>query len=609
MFPSRYLCLALVLLCGHVVTAQTVVNSTFVNPVFGYDNYDDPNNWNPAEVPNNTATKLFNVNIATFFEVEVAIDATISNLHLGSSTGLAVKLGKTFTVTGATTIELPGGGIDIESYSPAPPSKFDAGTLSTFSNHTLRGGYILDGSILQFRGADVWNLRGGGLRLTGPLSAVVDEAGNDALRNLALVDASAQITLDNRNLVTNAPFLNEGSLSLWSSTLGPSTFTATAGLRNFDASTRTLSSGSFDLSGGTLRFDGADVVNLASTIYLASNLGLTDLAGNDGFRNLARILPTGVLSLGRDFTSVGSFTNDGRLAVNGSTFTVTGALNNFNASSQTLTGGTYSLTGGVLRFSGSDIVHNGASITLNEDPDPFGPHAVGRITDLEGNNALRNFSDNLASGSFALSPGQLFVAPGNFTNAGHVTMGAPAPAHDNRTAAEFRVPAGSSYNQTGGVTVNAARFTADSVNVAGGTFFNRGLTIEYGVPPAGGITGNLNISSGVFVPYGGISGNLSVGGNGRFHPTIGRFTDSILVQGSTSLGGTLEVELTGNRFPGNSEVITVLQSSGPITGTFSNAANGARIKTTDGGGSFVVLYESNAVKLTQFELSPSPAQL
>ena len=607
MFSSRYL----VLFFGWVqfAGAQTVVNSTFVNPAFGYGNYNEPNNWNPAEVPNNTATKVFNVNIATFFEVQVTIDATISNLHLGSATGLAVKLGKTFTVAGSTTIDFPGGLIDIESYAPAPPSKFDAGTLSAFSDHTLRGEYVLEGSILQFRGADVWNLRGGGLRLSGPLSAVVDEAGNDALRNLALVDSTAQITLQERNFVTNAPFLNEGSLNLWSSTLGPSTFTATAGLKNFDAVTRTLSGGRFDLGGGTLRFDGADVVNLASTVYLASNLGLTDLAGNDGFRNLAHVLPTGVLSLGRDFTSVGSFSNDGQLAVNDSAFTVTGALNNFDASSQTLTGGTYSLTGGVLKFSGADIVHNGASIILTQDSDPFGPHAVGRITDLNGNDALRNFRDNLPSGSFTLSPGQLFVAPGNFTNAGTVTLRAKAPAHDNRAVAEFRVPPGSSYNQTGGATVNAASFTADNVNVAGGTFFNRGRTIEYGVPSAGGITGNLNISGGVLVPDGAVGGNLSVGGNGRFHPTIGRFTDSILVQGSTSLGGTLEVELTGNRFPANSEVITVLQGSGPITGTFSNAANGARIPTTDGGGSFVVVYETNAVKLTQFELSPAPAQL
>lgn len=113
----------------------------------------------------------------------------------------------------------------------------------------------------------------------------------------------------------------------------------------------------------------------------------------------------------------------------------------------------------------------------------------------------------------------------------------------------------------------------------------------------------------MLVPSGTVAGNLTLGANARFHSTTGLFTDSVLIQGSTTLGGTLEVELTGYRFPASSEVFTLLQSWGPMGGTFSNAPNGARIRTTDGGGSFVVLYESNAVKLTGFELSPSPAQL
>jgi hypothetical protein len=118
----------------------------------------------------------------------------------------------------------------------------------------------------------------------------------------------------------------------------------------------------------------------------------------------------------------------------------------------------------------------------------------------------------------------------------------------------------------------------------------------------------LTVSNGLLVPSGGVV-NLTLGANARFHSMIGRFTDSIYVAGSAALGGTLEVELTGYRFPGSSEILTLLQNKGPMIGTFSNAPNGARITTTDGGGSFVVVYESNAVKLTQFELSPSPPQL
>jgi len=597
MFPLRYLLLPLVLVWGQFASAQTVVNSTYVGQCSGA--YSDASCWSPAQVPNNTASTTYKVSVGG--GVSVDIDATISNLTLARSSGLHVV--KTFTVTG-TTNPSPDGLIDISSYSNAP-AKFNAGTLSNFSDHTLRGNYDLRGT-LQFRAADIWTFRDGTLDL-GALSAIVDEFGNDGLRNLARIEASGTMILDGRNFVTNAPFLNEGSLLLQSIS-SPSMFTAAAGLRNFDASTRTLSGGTFDLGAGTVRFDGADVVNLASTFYLGSGLGVTDLAGTDGFRNLARILPGGVLNIGRDFTTAGSFTNDGALVLTRSTFTITGALNNFDAATHTLTGATYALEGSTdaygspgsaLKFSGADIVHNQASISLS----------AGKIMDLAGNDGLRNFSDNLANGSFTVNPAQLFVAPGNFTNAGNITTTPTAPVHDTRTRAEFRVPAGSFYTQTAGATVNGATFTAD-INILGGSFFNRALGLNgFGVPDPGQIKGHLNISNGMLVPSGAVTGNLTLGVNARFHSTIGKFTDSVLIQGSTTLGGTLEVELTGYRFPANSEVFTVLQSSGPISGTFSNAPNGARIRTTDGGGSFVVVYESNAVKLTGFELSPSPAQL
>lgn len=600
MFSPGSLCFALILGWVQFASAQVVVDSTFLNryPASGYDIYNDPNNWSPAEVPNNTAAKLFNVNITTFFQVGVAIDVTISNLTLGgSATGLGVR-GKTFTVTGTTTNEIYDGYIEVSS-NPGAPAKFDAGTLSSFSDHTFRGNYVLRGATLQFRGADIRTFRDGDLSLEGPLSAIVDEAGNNALRNLARLEASGTMILDGRNFVTNAPFLNEGSLLLWAIP-NPSMFVAASGLRNFDASTRTLSGGIFDLKGGELRFDGADVVNLASTVYLGYRPGLTDLAGNDGFRNLAHILPGGALLLARNFTSAGSFTNDGELELGHVTFTVTGALNNFNAASRTLTGGTYSITAGVLKFSSADIVHNEASISLSE----------AKITDLAGNDALRNFNDNLANGSFVVNPSQLFVAPGNFTNAGKVTTKPRGAIHDERASGEFRVPAGSSYTQTAGLTVNGAAFTADNVNILGGSFFNRALELHpFGVPFPGQIKGNLNVSNGVLLAGGSITGNLTLGANARFHSTIGEFAHSIVIQGSTTLGGTLEVELTGYRFPGSSDVITLLRSSGPMSGNFSNAPSGARIRTTDGAGSFLVLYESNVVKLTGFELSPSPAQL
>ena len=608
MFPPHSCLLALaILLSCRFAFAQTVVNSTFVDtyPGSSYWAYEDPSHWNPGEVPNNTPTKQFNVTIATFYEVEAASDVTISNLTLaGTASGFGV-FNKTFTVTGTTTIQSQGQGLIEVSGVPATPAKFDAGTLSSFSDHTLRGNYYRLMGTLQFRGADIWAFRDGALELH-PGSAIIDEFGNGALRNFALLDSAAVLYLYGQNVVTNAAFLNEGVLVLtWLN--APSTFTALSGLRNFEGSPKTLRGGRFELTGGTVRFDAADIVNLASTVSLGTDLGIADLAGNDGLRNLAHILPDGVLNIGRDFTTAGSFTNDGSLQLNKSTFTITGALNNFDASSHTLTGGIYDLAGSTdyygspgstLKFSGADIVHNQASISLS----------AGKIMDLAGNDGLRNFNDNGAHGSFTVSPAQLFVAPGNFTNAGTVTLNPLSPAHDNRTVAAFQVPAGSSYTQTAGTTVNAGTITAD-INVLGGSFLNRSLSYYGGLPATGRVQGHVNVSNAVFVPKGSMSGNLTLGANARFHSTIGWVADSILVQGSTTLGGTLEVELTGYSFPKNSDVITILQSQGAMSGTFVNAADGARIKTSDGAGSFVVDYESNTVKLREFELSPSPATL
>ena len=171
MVPSRHLCLALFLLCGHFATAQTVVQSIFLNR-FPAANYDDPSNWSPAEVPNNTALKNYNVLINVGFAVEVNTDATISNLAIsGAFTGLNVR-GKTFVVTGTTTDGIESGSIDIESSATAA-AKFDAGMLTTFSNKTLTGNYTISSygspATLQFRGADISRLSNAhlGLRAAG----------------------------------------------------------------------------------------------------------------------------------------------------------------------------------------------------------------------------------------------------------------------------------------------------------------------------------------------------------------------------------------------------------------------------------------------------------
>ena len=59
--------------------------------------------------------------------------------------------------------------------------------------------------------------------------------------------------------------------------------------------------------------------------------------------------------------------------------------------------------------------------------------------------------------------------------------------------------------------------------------------------------------------------------------------------------------------PATTATLTILSATSPVIGSFANAANGARINTADGKGSFLVTYGAgsaspNAVTLSQFLL-------
>jgi hypothetical protein len=607
MVPSRYLCLALFLLCGHLASAQTVVNSTFIDALTGTYAYGNPNNWSPAEVPNNTATRQYNVTIPQIFYVIGDTDATVSNLTLA---GFFDLYNKNFVVTGATAMEGDPGSAALIVDAVSSPASFNAGKLTSFSGGTLRGYYVLSGfdqtATLQFDGANI-NALGdnSSLILSGPLVRVIDENGNDALRNLTRVESSAHLTLGGSNRATSVPFTNLGEITL-GTFFEPTIFEAVGGSGNFDPGTRTISGGSFVIGqpyyqGQTwalaeFRFPDADVVNNGSSIQLAGPLSrMADLAGNDGLRGLAHNLASGSLTFDRhDFTTAGTFANDGSLTLLGSQFTTTGGLSNFDPATRTLSGGSYSISsGGILKFPGADIVRNAATISLS----------VSHITDLAGNDALRNFDDNLAAGSFTVGKGQLFVAPGNFTNAGRLEtiFSGPAIHEPIWESGEFRLPAGSTYTQTGGLTVNGGIFTAENINISGGSFAGR----------YGAIKGNLTVSNGTVSAGGTIDGNLTLGAQAHVHATIGQyyFEEWSDITGAASLNGTLEIELIGPVSLSSENEIEILHHAGSVTGTFSNAPPGARITTVDGTGSFVVVYEPDKVKLTDFRALPPPAQL
>ena len=96
---------------------------------------------------------------------------------------------------------------------------------------------------------------------------------------------------------------------------------------------------------------------------------------------------------------------------------------------------------------------------------------------------------------------------------------------------------------------------------------------------------------------------ITVGGTA----TSGATSPGILqVNGAATVAGNLSVAFSSTAtLPALSDTLTIVSATAPVTGSFANAASGARVNTADGKGSFLVTYGAgssapNAVTLSQF---------
>lgn len=597
-------------------TAQSTVESTFLP---GYGEYQVPHHWSPAEVPNNSSTRRYNIQIApgrsVTYDGKLSMgagpDATVSSAVFEGS--LVVRSGTlsveqtTFLATEPTTF-YRGTAISVISTSSGGAT-FNAGTLSSYADGTLTGSYsvqAVDGpAVLRFRGADVNTLQSASVDLRGSAAQLLDEAGQDALRSLAHVDLASGLNIYERSLTTTSPLMVEGFVSVtssYSSTGTATLFSAASGLRNFDSATRTIRGGSFSIDGlggsapAEFRFPSGDIVTNGSAIkVLGASARMADLSGQDALRNLAHNLPDGSLHFSHHSRTVpGDFTNEGRLSVLLGSFAVTGRLQNYHPTTRTLRGGSYELSAATLRIPGADIEHNAASIVLGYQS---------KIVDGAGNDALRNLAVNTAEGELIIGTTAVFTTASGFSNYGRLEtfpgVPPPRPWHPAMPSGEFSVAAGSAYTQLAGATVNSGVLRADRVEISGGALSGNGA-----------IHGNVTVTDAAVSPGGYIRGDLTLAKGSRVQSVAGRYgISSWQVDGAVLLGGALEFQPSGEMFLDRNTVLTLLQSTGPVSGKFDNAPAGARVATVDGSGSFVVLYEANAVKLTDFHPNPPPAQL
>jgi hypothetical protein len=206
------------------------------------------------------------------------------------------------------------------------------------------------------------------------------------------------------------------------------------------------------------------------------------------------------------------------------------------------------------------------------------------------------------------------LSGGSFTATGSLTIGADTAGAGNSTftlsgSGKVVIPTSLSGAQasarqifafTGG-TLAAATITATNLRstdaAANGIFSQSGGTLAPGdVGTAGrtAITGAYSL---------GASGSLAIdlGGTTQANGFQTGQYDYLAVSGTTALAGNLSVNLVSGFTPSNATTFTVVNSTGALSGGFSNFAAGQRVGTSGGQGSFLVSTASNKVTLSDYK--------
>ncbi|HVP49988.1 MAG TPA: PEP-CTERM sorting domain-containing protein [Candidatus Bathyarchaeia archaeon] len=296
----------------------------------------------------------------------------------------------------------------------------------------------------------------------------------------------------------------------------------------------------------------------------------------------------------------GTVTNNGTFQVSPGDLLWLNQTGNFtNYSANTLTGGAYNIYGtlanpGTLQIdylgnAGGEIVNNAATIYLN------GPNS--NFVDQVGLDALSNFNNNMAAGSFTITNGRNFTSPSsvNFANAGAVSVG---------SGSTFTTGGTRNYVQSGGSTQLNGTLTAGggSATFSGGVLFGNGGTVNGNLTMAGTIAPAATINASN-VPL--TAGGLSINGNytqtlaGIFNLGLGGLAPGsqfgfLSVSGNALIDGTLNVNLLDGFFPSVGNTFTFLTTGGSVSGTFTST-NGLNI----GNGEILnVIYGSNFIELS-----------
>ena len=476
------------------------VNSSWASAVSG--TWSTALNWSPAAVPDNGIDD-YNVTIGVAgaaYIVDLDIPVTINSLDLNSVDATLRLNAQTLSILGGFSIDnnatLLGGAVPSGTLVVGGTTTLGRGVLMNVNSLNANGSLNFDtlagdveicdtgighggtactwtgGNNIQFNGnssltlggssvftinatGNITSPMGGSSSITNSGQIVKASAGTTSISasNIALVNnASATIDVQAGTLATDGQFSNAGTLRV-SVPTGVFDVTGAGQFTNFVGGT--LSGGTLDLR-GTLRFTGADVVNVASKVTLdGASAKIVDETAQDGLRNAAVVNSGGELNIknGYNLSPAGNFDVEpgGTFDVGvGSVLTVKPATvftaqagSIFANIGATTTGGEIVVRGQV-RTSTSSITTVGSKLTLDG--------AAAAVTDLSNADALGNLATINATGSFSVLNRPSFVTSVpvfNVATGGRLTVGA---------GVTFDIPAGTLGNLTS-ATLDLGQFT------------------------------------------------------------------------------------------------------------------------------------------------------
>ncbi len=303
----------------------------------------------------------------------------------------------------------------------------------------------------------------------------------------------------------------------------------------------------------------------------------------------------------------------------------------------------YTLNGGTMTAqSGADPVNspckfafgNNTSVTVNGTT----PSAISGRIDLRGDGGVTNvnFTVNTGASLNVQGPITSSMPAGGDPLVGFTKLGAGTMTLSNINTFEgdvhvnggkLALAASGSIQGDEGIIPNVTVAAGASIVVDGSLGGN--ITSAGAVAGSGSIGGTLTVSSGGSLAPGNNAGIFFVGGltmqsGSALNLEIGRTTpgyvyDLIHSDGGITLGGNVSVTNLGNFFFGEGQTFYILQSDGPISGTFANvvpltATTGSLFS---GGATYLVNYADhypipgnpNAVSFTLVPELSSPLLL